>query len=189
GLPIPERSGVLRWFIRQDDEFIWADSKKELEDQYGKFDHKTGKGCIPKSVTFIAANVYDNKILLEKDPSYLANLHALNRVDRARLLGGNWKIRAGAGSYFDRTWFEIVDHAPVNIVKRIRYWDRASTKPSKENPNPDWTAGLKLSQDGYGQMYIEDVVRFRDTPLQVKKIIKATATQDGFACPIGIEED
>ena len=188
GFPIKERSGKLRWFIRQGEEFVWANTRKELIDQYGD-GLKVEGGCIPLSVTFISAKITDNKILLKKDPTYLANLHSLNRVDRARLLDGNWKTKASAGDYFNRSMFEIVDAVPSNIVRRIRYWDRASTKPSEQNPNPDWTVGLKLSVDGYGTWYVEHVCRFRDRPLVVKETIKKMATQDGFRTQIGIEQD
>src|SRR5690606_38412704 len=67
--------------------------------------------------------------------------------------------------------------------------DRAATKPSEANPNPDWTAGLKLSVDGYGVYYVEHVERFRDRPLVVKETIKNIASQDGFKTQIGIEQD
>ena len=70
GLPIPERSGVKRFFIRDDNKLVWSTSKKELEENYF--------GSIPKSFTFIPAKLDDNKILTKMDPSYLANLKALS---------------------------------------------------------------------------------------------------------------
>jgi len=30
GYPIKERSGVVRWFLRREDELIWGDTKEEL---------------------------------------------------------------------------------------------------------------------------------------------------------------
>lgn len=50
---------------------------------------------IPKGVTYFSASVFDNRILLERNPEYLANLYALPEVERARLLHGDWKARAG----------------------------------------------------------------------------------------------
>jgi hypothetical protein len=44
-------------------------------------------------LTFIKASVYDNAILLAKNPEYLANLKALLPVERARLLDGDWSVR------------------------------------------------------------------------------------------------
>ena len=182
GLPYPERSGKLRWFVRDGDEIIWADSREELEKAHGKDSH-------PKSVTFISAKIEDNKILMSKDPSYLSNLKALSRVERAKLLDGNWKVRKGGGAVFQRSWFEIVDSLPPNIVRRIRYWDRAATEPTPQNPNPDWTAGVKLFKDGNGIYYVAHVERFRGTPLKVKTRIGNIASVDTRQCMVGIEGD
>ncbi len=187
GYPIAERAGVIRWFIRNGDEMVWGDSRQELWDL--QEDVPEGERLIPKSVTFIPAKVTDNKILLKTDPAYLANLRALSRVDRARLEGGNWKVRPKAGEMFQADWFEVVDALPTNIVREIRYWDRAATQPHEGNKNPDWTVGVKLVRDGYGTFYIADVIRVRKTPLEVKKTIRNTATQDGMRCKIGIEQD
>src|SRR5580658_4682828 len=35
GFPIVERAGVLRWFIRQNESIIWANTKEELLEKYG----------------------------------------------------------------------------------------------------------------------------------------------------------
>jgi predicted phage terminase large subunit-like protein len=182
GYPIKERSGVLRWFIRQDDTILWANSREELIEKHGKDE-------IPKSLTFIPSLIHDNKILMEKDPSYIANLRALSRVERLRLLGGNWNVRATAGMYFQRDWFEIIDAIPTGCINRVRYWDRAATKPSESNRDPDWTAGLKMQKLSNGIFVVENVVRMRDGPLAIEKLIKNTATQDSYSVPVCIEQD
>lgn len=41
------------------------------------------RGCSSKSVTDIAATLSDNRILMERDPGYAANLMALPTVERA----------------------------------------------------------------------------------------------------------
>lgn len=46
-----------------------------------------------KTVTFIRARVQDNKILLKRNPEYVAGLKALLPVERARLLDGDWDVR------------------------------------------------------------------------------------------------
>jgi hypothetical protein len=121
---------------------------------------------MPKSVSFIASTIYDNKILLEKDPGYLANLKALPRFEREQLLMGNWNIRPIAGMFFQKSYFETVKAVPRN-ARAIRYWDRAATKEIGGN-DPDWTVGLKLERDKNGLFYISDITRFRDTPLKVR---------------------
>ena len=94
GYPIPGRSGVLRYFYRDNSEVRWGDNKEELAEKYG------ADLELCKSLTFIASSIYDNKILLDRAPSYLANLYGLSLIERERLLNGNWKIKPAAGFYF-----------------------------------------------------------------------------------------
>ncbi|WP_442577851.1 terminase large subunit domain-containing protein [Mesorhizobium sp. ASY16-5R] len=90
GYPIPERSGVVRWFVVINDVIRWSDTADALVELYGS-------EAEPKSVTFIASSIYDNKILLEADPGYLANLKAQSLEEQMRLLHGNWNFRAEGG--------------------------------------------------------------------------------------------
>lgn len=182
GDPIPSRSGKIRWFIRVDNDLVWADSPEELSLKYGA-------DVMPKSFTFISANIYDNQALLQKDPGYLANLKSLSRVDRLRLLGGNWNVRASAGTMFRKEWFSVVDAVPADWVQEIRYWDRACTIPHEDNKDPDWTVGLRLLKYPNNTFLISDVIRFRNTPLQVKQYVKNTADLDSRNCMVGIEKD
>lgn len=182
GFPIKDRAGVLRYFVRQDDEIVWADSKEELVTKFGD-------GAMPKSVTFIPSSIFDNKILMEKDPTYLASLKALARVERMQLLEGNWNVEAGAGMYFKRDWFEIIDALPIGHIKAVRYWDRGATAPHEGNKDPDWTAGVKLLKYRDGSYVVSDVRRIQDSPLAVERLIKNIATQDGHSVLIGIEQD
>ena len=179
GYPIPSRSGKLRWFVKVDDQYIWANTSQELQKKYPEF--------LPKSFTFIAAKITDNHIGIKQNPGYMASLQALPLVDRERLLYGNWKIRETAGMFFRRGYFEIVDAAPAGSQK-VRYWDRAATVPTKANPNPDWTAGVLLSRDERGTYYVEHVERFQGTPATVESIIKTIASQEQWVT-IGIEQD
>lgn len=177
GLAIPERSGVLRWFIRQNDEIIWADTKEELENRFGI-------DCMPKSLTFIRSSIYDNKILLSSDKGYLANLKALDRVSRERLLDGNWNSRPSAGNYFKREYFQVIDTLPSGYIQTIRGIDRASTKPNPSNTDPDWTRLVKMHKYRDNTIVISDLRSLRDTPLSVENLIKNTASQDGYECKI-----
>lgn len=182
GLPIKERSGVLRWFIRDGNEMLWGDSREELVEKYGAHQQ-------PKSLTFISAKLADNKILMQKDPGYLANLMSLDRVERARLLEGNWNTKASSGMYFRRDYFKIVEAVNANVISQCRYWDRAATAPSEANKNPDFTVGVKLVKLHTGIWVITDVIRLRDTPLKVEQAILNTASQDGYECPVVLEQD
>lgn len=182
GYAIKERSGVIRWYIRSGNDLIWADTKEELLSEYGP-------DILPASFTFIAASVYDNKILLEKDPGYLAKLKSLPYVERMRLLGGNWKIRATAGKVFKREWFDIVPCAPKQIAKSVRFWDIAATEPTKKNKDPDYTAGVKMVMDENKVIYVVDVQRFRKSPGDTQNLILQTAQLDGVGVKILMEQE
>src|SRR5690606_29561700 len=86
GQAIPERAGAIRWFVRLAGEIEWGDTPGELLAKY--------PGVEPKSLTFIPSSLEDNPALTSKDPGYRANLLALDPVEQARLLQGNWKARA-----------------------------------------------------------------------------------------------
>lgn len=182
GFPIPERSGVLRWFVRLGDALHWADTKQELIERFGP-------DVMPMSFTFISAKLTDNPILLKADPNYKAKLLALDRVNRERLLDGNWDTKPSAGMYFRREWFEVVERVPDQTIKSIRYWDRAATKPSETNRDPDWTVGLKFVKLPNKQWVITDIRRIRESALKVEQFILATAGMDGIATTIWLEED
>jgi predicted phage terminase large subunit-like protein len=188
GYAIPERSGVVRFFIRVEGELVWGDTPEQLVEFHG-IAGGYAEDPEPMSLTFIASDIYDNKILLDKDPSYLSKLKNLPRLEKEQLLKGNWNARATPGMLFARTDFKIVEIAPIACVSKIRYWDRASTEASEQNKNPDWTAGVKISKGLDGLFYIEHTERFRARPLGVKKGIKAIAVQDKVECSIGIEQD
>lgn len=180
GYAIEERSGVIRWFVRRGDEVVWAQTREEIEAAHGRDSH-------PLSVTFVPARVTDNKILLEKDPAYLAKLKALPLVERERLEKGNWNIRPAAGLYFRRAYFEVVEAAPAE-ARRVRYWDLAATKEA-EGTDPDWTVGLKMARAESGLFFVEHVARFRESPYRVEQAIKNTASADGKDVMIGLSQD
>ncbi len=96
GCPIPERDGVLRYFTVDDGLIVWGDNKQEVIHNcphiFGQIDPSEAENLV-KSATFIGGDIYGNKILLKKDPAYLANLMAQEPEIRARLLDRNWKLR------------------------------------------------------------------------------------------------
>lgn len=179
GYVMPERSGVVRYFVIEGEDVIWADTREELIERDPQ--------SLPKSFTFIRSSLEDNQILMEKDPSYLASLKSLPRVEREQLLGGNWNIRPSAGMYFRRSDFEIVDAAP-KAKKTVRAWDLAGTKKTDKN-NPDWTVGVKMSEGVDGYYYIEHVSRFQDSPAKVDAAIKNLASSDGGLTRIRLPQD
>ena len=205
GYAIPERSGVIRYFLRADDDgFLWADSREALieEHAYARTRLKEMKqtlrkaglegdvdpaALLIKSFTFIPSNVEDNPALLRQNPEYLGDLHSLSKVKREQLLNGNWDVRPTAGLYFKRHWLPVFGAAEslpdVPEVKRVcRYWDMAATEPHEGNKDPDYLAGLllaELTEPHEGTKYVVmDVERHRKSPGTVKSIIQRTARKD-----------
>jgi predicted phage terminase large subunit-like protein len=179
GLPIPERSGKIRYFIRVNDALVWADTEAELRERY--------PGCEPKSLTFIAARLEDNAILMARDPGYRANLMALNYVDRERLLGGNWKIRAAAGLLFKRSWCQIIDLMPPCIAT-TRGWDLAGT-PKTEGNDPDATCGTKIGWLPDGRYVVLHHHHMFGTPGEVETKLREFADADGQGVSIALPQD
>lgn len=177
GYAIPERSGVLRWFIRRDDTLYWADSKEEICKQ---FDLKTEEEkAEPKSVTFIASTLQDNKILMEKDPSYMANLKALSIVERERLLYGNWKIKPAAGLYFPRNKVNLIEEIPNDVKQWVRAWDFAATEDRKNTENgAAYTAGVLIGKRKNNSYVVVDVINRRMNASEVRQTVLNTAKTD-----------
>jgi predicted phage terminase large subunit-like protein len=179
GLPIPRRSGRLRWFVRVDDRLQWGASERALRRQF--------KGLQPRSLTFVGAKLANNRALVRADPDYRARLMALPRVERERLLHGNWKIRPAAGLYFNRAWCRVVDAVPAGLVVK-RGWDLAAT-PKTEHNDPDWTVGVKLGRSADGRYFVLDCRRLRGTPAAVERFLANTAAEDGPDVEIALPQD
>lgn len=153
GTAIPERSGKLRYFIRGgDSELYWGSTKEELIAEFPEYEPDD-----ILSVTFIAASLADNVVLQKKDPGYRARLMSLSRIERDRLLGGNWKVSEGA--QIDPSWihrftcnqaeFHIVFQGqfykiPFSKTRRIATIDTAGTSKEKSQVQrgtrePSWS--------------------------------------------------
>jgi predicted phage terminase large subunit-like protein len=188
GYPIPERAGVLRYFVRIGAAIHWADNPADLA-QYTMKDEDGNEVPIPpKSVTFIPAKLTDNKALMNADPGYMANLMALSTVERERLLGGNWKIRPAGGLLFRRGWCDVVDAVPAGTVW-ARGWDLAATPKTDTTPDPDATAGTKIGKMPDGRYIVGDFVEDWLSPNGVRSLIKNTAAQDGQGTQISLPQD
>ena len=186
GYVLEEKSGVVRYFCVIGDEVFWGDTKAELEETHGP-------DCMPLSFTFIRSSLEDNKILMEKDPAYMSKLNALPRVEKEQKKYGNWNVKPTAGSYFQRTDFEIVQAVPAG-AKRVRAWDLAGTKrdpedaKKKKEGGPAFTAGVKMARVA-GIYYIEHVEKFQIDASKVLSSIKNIATQDGKNVKIRLPQD
>lgn len=114
GFPIAERSGVLRYFAKDGESFIWGDSKKECIEKASYFIdplvEKSGQAAenFIKSITFVGGSVYENKELLNVDPGYLANLAAQDDASKLQLLEGNWKVALNPSDVYNYTNFKDI---------------------------------------------------------------------------------
>lgn len=179
GYAIAERSGVIRWFDRVGDKIIWGNSREEVLEIHPEGD--------PKSITFIRSLLTDNQILINSDPGYRANLMKLDRVERARLLDGNWKIRPAAGLYFQRHWCEMVESIPPG-TRFARGWDIAAT-PKTEMNDPDWTCGTLIGETPDGRYIVAHHTAFQAAPNRVEAAMLSTAHSDGREVRIHVPQD
>lgn len=171
GFPIPEHAGKKRYFVRDGDALIWGNTPDEVRAEAPHIKDE------PNSLRFIPAGLADNP---KGDPTYAARLRALPKVERARLLGGNWNIRAVEGSYFKRSYFEVMKAWPGRVKRRVRAWDLAGTEPSDAAPDPDWTVGILVAELDDGRYMVEHAERIRVTPGKVDDAILRIAKQDGI---------
>ena len=185
GYPRKDRDGVVRYFIRKDNTMIWGDTKEELIEKYSTPLFTP----TPMSFCFISALITDNPALLEAQPEYLGWLEGLGRVEQARLRWGCWYADEEASGYWKKEWTDIVDRPPLKVKKKVRAYDLAGTVPSEMNPNPDYTVGVLMSKDDYGNYYVEDVVRFRARHGEVYQRILETAREDGDDVLLVIPQD
>jgi len=79
------------------------------------------------------------------------------------------------------------DNIPAKVEKRVRWWDLAATK-KRPGQSPDYTAGALVSVRR-GVFYIEDMIRFRGSPLEVENVISATAAKDPVGTLIYMEQE
>jgi hypothetical protein len=127
GYPIKERIGVIRYLVVHEDQFVWADSKEEMIEKNPHIftqeliSHVGNPKNLIKSFTFITGSIFDNKELISKDPTYLANLNAQEETERLRLLFGNWKVRTADNCIFNAQSIQNMFDNPYPSETSDRY--------------------------------------------------------------------
>ena len=182
GYPRKDMDGVRTWFIRIGNDMVWARTRQELLDKYGE-------NCGPMSFVFLPATCHDNPVLLERDKTYLHKLQSLPRIERARLLEGNWHVRESASGYFKKEWVSAVNYHEQEFVQFVRSWDLAGTIPSEKNPRVDSTAGVLLGKTKDGRYVILDCVIFQARYGEVMRRIVEVARQDPPGTKVTIPRD
>lgn len=103
--------GEKLYLARIDGEMVYVDAE---------WRYPTGDK--PKTITFIPSSVYDNQILMDKNPDYITSLLTLPPVEMRRLLYSDWE--ASDGSFFE-AWNEAT-HArtlPFSAGEQPREWN------------------------------------------------------------------
>jgi predicted phage terminase large subunit-like protein len=190
---------VIRWMARVDDKLLWGDSPQDVQRQApgrirGRGEPPRADGDArmePMSFTFIRGRAQDNRVLMENDPGYLARLALIPGAERKRLLDGDWNAKDSAGDYFSRATFPILEDLPpaANVRRRVRFWDKAATTPSSDNPDPDWTVGVRIAELDDGVFVLEDRIALRRGPAEVMAAMKQAAAMDGRECLVGMWRD
>ena len=156
GYAIPERSGAIRWMTRIKRNIYWHGTREESAAHCVAQGVEPQKAeAMPKSVTFVPGLLSDNKILMEKDPGYESNMLALDKYERDRLLGGNWKQRPDTGefpmSWVENKWFDNWPTDESTILK-ILILDPSKGKADRDG---DYQAYIKLAIDRHDQLFVQ----------------------------------
>lgn len=99
----------------------------------------------PDDYEFISAKVYDNTVLLEKDPDYVRMLETLPEDMRRAWLDGDWNVFAGQ---FFREWRD--DIHVIDPIEIPAWWRRYFAM----DYGLDMLAGYWIAVDGEGQAYV-----------------------------------
>lgn len=213
GYPDPDKCGVIRYFVIEDETPIFADTAEELEKSHPHLctdlNKNTGEviNTPPKTFAFIGGTIYDNPALIKSNPGYFSSLKAQTKVNRARLLDGNWYARPEGSSNFRREWLIKENKLPKSYIS-ARAWDKASSVPSDINRYPDFTACTKMLKTPEGRYYIvgdfapdtkvdasskglsKDVYgKFQKRPGERNAAIEEQGRHDGEDCVVVLPKD
>jgi predicted phage terminase large subunit-like protein len=118
--------------------------------------------------------------------------------DKQRVVGSRiWSAlfqqspHPSAGRLFDIGLIRLIDGIEIRHLSAqrvVRAWDLAAT-PVHNSNDPDWTVGLKLTQEQGGAYIVEDIVRLRGDHRAVQQAILAAAQADGHSVTVSIPTD
>lgn len=120
--------------------------------------------------------------------------HALDRLDpvtRRQRKFGDWLVRPGAGSFFQREWWAkakgtLLERRPrdADVIFRVRGWDLAATE-KHETTTPAATASARLAVLRDGRRVVEDVTETWGRPAAVEQLIVSLAESDDALDTLG----
>lgn len=133
------------------------------------------KNPMERTRVFIPSRVWDNKILMAKDPSYAANLMLLPEKERRALLEGDWDIFEG--QYFSEWRDELHTCKPFPIPDhwlRCRVFDWGMAKPLACY----WIA---IDENGRAWVYREYYITGKVAPVAAEEIRRLSANEKYYA--------
>lgn len=193
GRPDPAKNGVIRYLLRINGELAWADTKEELIEKHGNpnlpYDHEDQ--VKPISFQGLFGTIDDNPPLKKSNSLYKSNLEALPKLERERLLHGNWFARPENSTYFSRLTCPVLPQAPhySEFTKIVRCYDVAGTLPHDGNRSPDYFASVKMGRLKSGNYVVMEVTRTRITFGSWMDHILENAKRDGPNVEIILGED
>lgn len=90
GAPIPEMQGVCLYMARIEGVVLMNETADGLISMLPEEIASTLPREAIRTITFVAGKIFENDILLKKNPGYLGNLLGLTESERAQLLDGRW---------------------------------------------------------------------------------------------------
>lgn len=197
GFPIRELTGVVRYFGRQNGKLRTFASRDEAA--------ANGVDGVT-SYCYVPSTLFDNPVLLRKDPSYLAKLQVLPPAERSQFLDGCWYAKQRAGEMIQAHWCPILHHGPLarrtagqppdsEIIRWTLALDLAGSpkdgdlvpgcpipRYAESGRDPDYTAICLLGQFRDSRIVIWSAYRYRDVPGAILWEIKRILTSE---CPRG----
>ena len=139
------------------------------------------------SRAYLPSRLEDNPSIAQEE--YEQMLDELPPILRAKLRHGDWTA-AKKGELFKRELLRMVEPQDVGqLTHEVRFWDLAATEPSAENPDPDWTVGVRLGLDQDRRVWIRDIRMARCGPDDVLSLVRRTAEEDGRFIPVRMFKD
>lgn len=166
GFPDQEKCGKVRYYLIVDgkpvfgpDEQFFKDNHYELVYPITDLENGTRTYVRPKRFVFYFFNIFDNKIGMQMNPTYISELNGLPEHERQTQLFGNWFAAPKNSTMFNRDMLKGLNPAePTPVIPDgavcCRAWDKAYREPSESYMYPDYTASVKMYKDKLCNLYI-----------------------------------
>ncbi len=204
GVVIPERSGVMRWFVPdQEDKPCWFEELDEAiafaEEQRDDLPEED-RHLLPRSFAYFYGDAKGNRALMREDPRYLTKLLTLPKHKRLAALGGvmRYELQEGDLFPFESFVFVTADELPDTYDGIARGYDLAYSSKKADgtkDKNRDSTVGVKVARSraaaklGKPLYYVLDVQAFQEKLASREAKILGIAIDDGKRCKVGVLQD